>query len=301
MKKFLYYSKLVGSDFMLCQGPGGNTSYKQGKFIFIKKSGFHLSKSNENSFLKLEYSKILDFYLDNQNYSEKYDKNLSIETPLHVLSKSKYVFHFHSISSIICSLLYKKSELKTLLFKEKILPIDYIRPGLKLAQEISLLNKHRIYTNFFLYNHGMVVEGEDLKEIYNRINMTENFFRKLIDYEQLEKLTQKISKLYQKDNKLRNPDPSLNYELFNKKIFFPDHAVFFPHYINKIESSKVYYDEKFIHFYKKLNKTELIYFKTLLIIFCYIKNQKIINYIDINKSKNLINSEDELLRISLNK
>jgi ribulose-5-phosphate 4-epimerase/fuculose-1-phosphate aldolase len=301
MKKFLYYSKILGSDFMLCQGPGGNTSYKQGRNIFIKKSGFHLSESNENSFLKINFTKILDFYKNNPDHLEKYENSLSIETPLHVLSKAKYVFHFHSIASIICSLLYKKSDLDKLLIKEKILPISYIRPGLELAEEVNLLNNHGLYSNFFLYNHGMVVEGDDLIEINNRIYMIENFFKKLIDYEKLKSLSNKIYKINQKDFKINNPDPDLKYELYNNKFFFPDHAVFFPHQINKIESSEIHYDDKNIHFRKKLSDTELTYFKTLLIIFCYIKNEKIHNYIDLKTSKNLRNSEDELLRVNLNK
>ena len=38
MKKFIEYSKKIGKDFMLCQGPGGNTSFKQNDSIFIKSS-----------------------------------------------------------------------------------------------------------------------------------------------------------------------------------------------------------------------------------------------------------------------
>ena len=32
-----------------------------------------------------------------------------------------------------------------------------------------------------------------------------------------------------------NPDPSINYEQFKEKFFFPDHAVFFPYPISSSE------------------------------------------------------------------
>ena len=77
--------------------------------------------------------------------------------------------------------------------------------------------------------------------------------------------------------------------------------MFFPFPIDKNKNSPVYYDEKYIYFDKKLSETELIYFKTLLIIFNYIKNKEILNYIDQDKSADLRNSKDEKLRQKLNK
>ena len=60
---------------------------------------------------------------------KKFDKELSIETPLHVLLNSKYIFHYHSIASILISAIYDKKTLNNELTKNKILPIKYIRPG----------------------------------------------------------------------------------------------------------------------------------------------------------------------------
>ena len=70
-----------------------------------------------------------------------------------------------------------------------------------------------------------------------------------------------------------------------KNFYFQTTLCFFP--IDKNKNSPVYYDEKYIYFDKKLSETELIYFKTLLIIFNYIKNKKILNYIDQDKSADL--------------
>ena len=57
VKKFIDYSKKIGQDFMLCQGPGGNTSFKIDNIIYIKKSGLHLSKATNDTFQKIEYLK----------------------------------------------------------------------------------------------------------------------------------------------------------------------------------------------------------------------------------------------------
>ena len=77
--------------------------------------------------------------------------------------------------------------------------------------------------------------------------------------------------------------------------------MFFPFPIDKDKNSSINYDKDYIYFDKKLSETELIYFKTLLIIFSYIKNKEILNYIDQDKSIDLRNSKDEKLRQKLNK
>ncbi len=301
MKKFIDYSKKIGSDFMLCQGPGGNTSYKSGEEIYIKKSGLHLSNTSEETFQRINYSEILDFYQNTKNDQEKFNEQLSIETPLHVLSSARYVFHYHSIASIICSAILERNSLNKLLEKKEILPISYIRPGLNLALEIQKRNQSKKHSSFFLYNHGMVVEGENLEEINEKIYKIEDFFSELIDYERLKKLKNNISILKQNNFKIKNPNSEIIYEKFNNKFLFPDHGVFFPYPIDRNTHSPINYDEHYLNFNKQLTETELLYFKTLLIIFTYINNGKLLNYIDKETSAELRNSEDEILRRKLNK
>ena len=48
--------------------------------------------------------------------------------------------------------------------------------------------------------------------------------------------------------------------------------LFFPYPISSSEDSPIKYDSKNIYFNSVLNKTELDYFKTLLIMYCYIKD-----------------------------
>ena len=86
---------------------------------------------------------------------------------------------------------------------------------------------------------------------------------------------------------------------------FPDHSVFFPDsfkQLNKVDLNKdVTFDDKYIYLNKSLNSTEEIYFKTLLIIFNYINDKKVKNYIKPDIGIKLRESSDEQLRIKVNK
>ncbi len=286
---------------MLCQGPGGNTSFKKDGEIFIKKSGLHLSKSKIGTFQKINYESISNFYEKNINSDLKYNKNLSIETPLHVLSKAKYVFHYHSVASIVCSLIMDKKTLTHFLDEKEIKSISYVRPGFELAKEVQRINKGDGLKSFFLYNHGMLVEGENLQNIMKQILLIENYFAEIIDYPHLLKLKDSLYNVGQNGLLITNPDSSIQYEIFNDKFFFPDHAVFFPYTISQDKNSPIAYDQNNIIFNKKLTETELIYFRTLLIIFSYIKDKELFNYIDLKTSNALRNSDDEIYRKKLNK
>lgn len=294
MEKFIEYSKKIGKDFMLCQGPGGNTSFKQNDSIFIKKSGLQLADAKLDTFKKIKFSEINNFYSNSKNNDEKFDKDLSIETPLHVFLEQKYVFHYHSISAIISSVIFKKNYLNKLLIKKNITPIDYIRPGLELALEIN--KNYNTSSSFFLHNHGVIVQDKDLDALLKKINKVEHIFSEILDYRKLINLKEKILGLELINNRMVNPDSSINYEQFKEKFFFPDHAVFFPYPISNLDVGPIKYDSKYIYFDSALSKTELDYFKTLLIMYCYIKNQKLHNLIDSTTGIKLRNSEDEILR-----
>ena len=192
MESFIKYSEKIGNNFLLCQGPGGNTSVKINENIYVKKSGYLLSQSaKKETFKKISLIDINNFYTNNSN-DKKFDKELSIETPLHVLLSSKYVFHYHSIASILISAIYKKDTLNRFLIDNSILPIDYIRPGYELAKEIVSSNHEYNFKSFFLYNHGVVVEGQNIKKLYKTINLIENLFSELIDYSELKKITRTV-------------------------------------------------------------------------------------------------------------
>ncbi len=193
MESFITYSQKIGNNFLFCQGPGGNTSIKIKDSIYIKKSGYLLSDSkNNDTFKKVNLKEITNFY-NNISKDEKFDKVLSIETPLHVMLKSKYVFHYHSIASILISSIFEKNRLNKLLIKNKILPVEYIRPGINLAKYMISKNKDYSFKSYFLYNHGIVIEGQNVEKIYKAINDLEKFFSELIDYKELKRVTKEVN------------------------------------------------------------------------------------------------------------
>ena len=310
MKSFLKYSKEIGNNFLLTQGPGGNTSTKISENIYIKKSGMHLSDSVNNSiFQKVNLNKIISFYETNKN-NQKFEEGLSIETPIHVLLDEKHVFHYHSISSLIISAITKKDKLDDFLYKRKIQPINYFRPGYELAKEILKKNNKEEINSFFLYSHGMVVSGNNLRNIRSRIYKIENEFEKLLDYKRLEQLLDLVQINYDTEKKqtfIPNPLPNLNYEVFNNLYFFPDHAVFLPFSFckdnNLIKKNKniIFFNKEKLYLNKCLDETEKIYLKVLLTICSYIDSKKIYNVINKKTGDNLRKSDDEILRIRVNK
>jgi len=293
MESFINYSEKIGNNFLLCQGPGGNTSIKTENKILIKKSGHLLSQSkNKNTFKKVKLNDIKGFYENAQN-ERKFDESLSIETPLHVLLDSKYIFHYHSIASILISAIYNKNELDKKLINNNILPIKYIRPGLELASEINNRNKKYNFDSFFLYNHGVVIEDNNVSSLYRKILSMESLFSELIDYKKLKLVAREVINLEFKNYKIKNLYPEINYNNFKDKYLFPDHPVFFP---NSFE-----YDNDYIYFDKKLNSVELIYFKALFVLYILIGDKKIRNYIKKDTGIKLRSSKDEQLRIKINK
>ena len=48
IKKFYNVSEEIGKNYSLIQGAGGNTSFKDGDYIAIKKSGSNLSESSKS-------------------------------------------------------------------------------------------------------------------------------------------------------------------------------------------------------------------------------------------------------------
>ena len=308
IKKFLKLSKSVGEDFNLIQGPGGNTSYKNRDLIYIKKSGTFLRESeNVDIFISENIHKLEEFYNLSDNY-EKFNKEMSIETPLHLIFKEKYVFHYHSLLSIIISTKYTLDFIKKFCFENNISWIPYKRPGVHLAREVFkniVEDKLKIY---FLQNHGMLIASNSLSKIDSIIKSTEAIFKNKLQIE--DSLRFDILHLINSNSKLfeysfKKGFQFENLERINNKYFFPDHAVFgnkiFQKYTpqTNIKSDIVYYQNNKIFVEKPLTNSEIEVISSVLQInnFC----EKIENFIDSDLANELFNSEDEILRINKSK
>ncbi|PIQ57406.1 MAG: hypothetical protein COW01_00290 [Bdellovibrionales bacterium CG12_big_fil_rev_8_21_14_0_65_38_15] len=183
LSDIVYLCKLVGSQFEMSQAGGGNISIKHEDKIFIKASGLTLSEVEENygiSVVSTEMGKTFCSKL-NQIDESTYGQELealappeylrpSMETPLHLLLKKKYVIHCHPIAALaLCSSSTGQSEIKKNLADATWVP--YFSPGLKLARYFSKsidLDKH-IY---FMQNHGLIIAHDSKEEALTLLKET---------------------------------------------------------------------------------------------------------------------------------
>ncbi len=171
LNDLVYLCKLVGSQFEMSQAGGGNISVKIEDKLYIKASGLTLSEVEKNYGLtpvSIKKGSIFSSKLKNIDESA-YGQELeeltppkflrpSMETPLHLLLKKKYVIHCHPISVLaLCSSSLGENEVKKNFEQASWIP--YCSPGLKLARYLfqSVDLDQNIY---FLQNHGLIISHD---------------------------------------------------------------------------------------------------------------------------------------------
>ena len=307
IKKFFILSKKIGDNYSLIQGPGGNTSYKEGSQITIKKSGAFLKDAiNEEIFINEEI-KLLDTFYGNEKNNKKFSKEMSIETPLHIIFEEKYVFHYHSLLSIIISSCFMTQKIKNICQKLNMTWIPYKRPGVELAQEVgSRMSKNKI---FFLQNHGMLIGSNDIDGVSKTIDKTEKGFLDILGINETFYSTSLKFKGLSKEGlhqyEVSNVEDLSKLKIINNKFLFPDHAVFGNYkYIEKslvqeYTGNEMYFQNNTIFTKNKLTQAEIEILRSVLIIINHTK--EVLNYISKEVASDLITSEDEQYRINKNK
>lgn len=143
----------------MVQGPGGNTSFKDGKVMWVKASGTLLADANDK-----EIFTAID---QETGESIRNDRNLrpSIEKDFHLLIPFAFVIHTHSFRAISMAIEggfgSKANDYPEIAF------IPYARPGAELCISLSKLlnfNKHKAA---ILQNHGFLTWGNTMKEAYD--------------------------------------------------------------------------------------------------------------------------------------
>ena len=181
-------SKYSGMREDLVQAGGGNTSVKDGEYMYVKASGCQLSEVRDNfGYSKVDYRKLNGLMEDFLGKGVEYDKDTlskiendilnaclidgkrpSIETFLHAMS-GKYVIHSHAV--LVNILLSTENGIKILseLFPEAVF-VDYYAPGLRLAmacyKEYKKVNKS--LDTVFFKNHGFLISGDTYEEAIER-------------------------------------------------------------------------------------------------------------------------------------
>lgn len=191
-------SRYYGQDKAYVIAGGGNTSYKDEQYLWIKASGVNLGNIDENGFCLLSREKLneisnMQFSSDEVIREEEVKHALlnsrvnpesglrpSVETSLHNLFSYSFVVHTHStlVNGLMCSNNAEKDTLR--IFGEEALYIPYTDPGYILFKTIEerVIEYRRKFESdpkiVLIQNHGIFVSAdsvEKIREIYAAIEM----------------------------------------------------------------------------------------------------------------------------------
>lgn len=188
IEQLVAVSQQYGRDKSFVIAGGGNTSYKDASFIWVKASGVALETIDENGFVCLSRQKLKvvseKSYSANSSEREAEVKadlaaaivstngnRPSVETSMHEIIDYAFVVHTHptKVNALMCS---KTAEATCReLFGEKALFINYTDPGYvlfkKVEEEILLYTKQQGNAPqiIFLENHGVFVAANSVNEI----------------------------------------------------------------------------------------------------------------------------------------
>jgi rhamnose utilization protein RhaD (predicted bifunctional aldolase and dehydrogenase) len=230
-------SAVIGSNFELIQGQGGNTSYKKGKSMWVKASGKRLADAlEEEIFVHVDMGICQQalFHEDDTiiqsapSVTRLSTMRPSIETSLHAVFESDFVLHTHAVNTIAVSVLRNADEV----LGEKLRGLSwgfvpYYKPGMALAKAIDRLGCPSVVV---LGNHGLVTSSNSLEDARSLTDEVENRLRPVTDItdstlsaspSRIEGYVSLSSKLVQK---LVNDQVLL--DLVCKAPLYPDHVVF---------------------------------------------------------------------------
>jgi len=183
---------------------GGNTSWKDDNFLYIKASGISLSTITENGFCILDRARLNAIssmvFSDNSAVREEQVKNAlmasrvnpdsslrpSVETSLHNLFEYAFVVHTHPtlVNALMCS--NDAARLTKKLFGDKALFIPYSDPGFVLFTIIKeMILEYRTQNGHdpqvvFIQNHGVFVAAHSTDEIQVLYKGIESAIKRLV-------------------------------------------------------------------------------------------------------------------------
>lgn len=198
LKDLVEVSRFYGADKNYTLAGGGNTSFKNDDYIWIKASGAELATITEDGFAQLHRDKVKivgkkEYSADEQarevevkadliaaNVYPELGKRPSVETSFHELVEYAFVIHMHPThtNALMCAQNSKKETLR--LFGEEAMYITYA-PGYELFMKVkSAMKEYRSKYNkdpklIFLENHGVFVSADtthEVKELYSHVTST---------------------------------------------------------------------------------------------------------------------------------
>lgn len=180
--KFLKISNTVGLLPELAQGAGGNTSYKKGKKMYVKATGYLLKDLVLNhGYICCDYGWVRRYLslckdenefnqsIKNASFPEESFGEASIETGMHVLL-DQFAVHTHSVYANVFNCMVGGEEfLKKVFSGQDVLFCSYYNPGLALAQALAVYQKKKkkLPAIIFLKNHGLITHADDWQKALN--------------------------------------------------------------------------------------------------------------------------------------
>jgi ribulose-5-phosphate 4-epimerase/fuculose-1-phosphate aldolase len=165
LSSFYEASAWLGRSWLLCQATGGNTSFKTKEGLLIKASGARLASAEqapERTFVNCEQPTT--------------GLRPSMEVVFHKVIPWTYVFHYHPLRFLLCSVLGLSIDLQQRVEAHGMscLRIPYAEPGQKLADQISCALETSCQPDVLLLeNHGVVVGAENLSSMRKHILLLE--------------------------------------------------------------------------------------------------------------------------------
>ena len=179
LDELILLGKVLGSQPDLVQGGGGNVSVKEKDILYIKSSGCILSEINQDrGYSQVSLEKVKNILVQikdirNEDFGEALHSALSkpglrpsMETPFHALISARLVVHIHPVQ-VLALVSRPNAQVRiSNLFPDAIF-MEYVSPGKALAMKfIEQTPDAKLY---FLKNHGLIVAGENAKEILGTI------------------------------------------------------------------------------------------------------------------------------------
>lgn len=241
---FLNLSARIGSDPLLVQGPGGNTSVKENGRMWIKASGTVLADAvAKDIFVEVDVHRAmaeLDGAGDGSCRSALADPSCalrpSIETTFHAMFPQRYVFHFHSVNTIAHAIAVQGREQ----LQKKLAPLNWVtapyrKPGIPLSLAIRQAVQDQTAIDdvevVVLENHGVIVAGEELTRVDSLIGEVESRLQLPITHAAASVPEAGTGKdLREGWQCVRNVDALAEHQLVHERAvsgtYYPDHVVF---------------------------------------------------------------------------
>ncbi len=270
LQELVELSHLYGQDKEFVIAGGGNTSFKDDSFLFIKGSGTSLANIQASGFVKMNrralaaiwsktYPKDTDARekqvladLMNAREPEERTKRPSVETLLHDFFPYVFVVHTHPplVNGLTCSKNGEREMKK--LFGSKACWIPTVNPGYILATTVrQALLEHKGKSGafppcLFMQNHGVLVAadtGAEVKTLYRELfERLKSVLKRSPDFTPVERDTARVASMKQAvETLLRNGEEGgiclfasnkeLDRFLKNETAFLPLSSAFSPDHI----------------------------------------------------------------------